>query len=533
MIVPGSDFFSARRLWVYGFFGVLLLLGLGVYADYGISWDEDLSRATGMVSLRYVAEQVNPALVAYHRDGTYPPLSEWANRDYGVVFELPACVLERLLHLEEAGQRYLLRHLLTFLVCLGGVAAVYRLGRQRFGDWRIGLIGAAWLVLSPRLFAESFYNSKDAVFMALFAVGIHTGVRLLVRPTTGRAVWHAVACAAAIDVRIMALILPAATLSLLGLRVAAGKAPAGAAGRAAGLYGLLLTGLVVAWWPYLWPAPWANLQLAFQHMSVYGWDNTVLYRGAVVRANQLPWHYAPVWIGITTPLLYLGALLVGLAAIARTALRQKMAFLEDDDNLQDLFFAALLLVPLLAIIGLHSVLYDGWRHLYFVYPVLLLVALGGWVRGGRWLSQRAPRGRLVYGLGTGLALAGTAGQMVAAHPNQQVYFNCLAGSQVATRYELDYWGLSFRQGLEYVAAHDKRPRITIQINDQVLPVAKLNLCLLPVADRQRLVFTETASQADYFISNYRWHPQPYAYPHEIHRVMVNGVRILSVFKLKN
>jgi hypothetical protein len=155
------------------------------------------------------------------------------------------------------------------------------------------------------------------------------------------------------------------------------------------------------------------------------------------------------------------------------------------------------------------------------------------VRGGRWLSQRAPGGRLVYGLGTGLALAGTAGQMVAAHPNQQVYFNCLAGSQVATGYELDYWGLSFRQGLEYVAAHDKRPRITIQINDQVLPVAKLNLCLLPVADRQRLVFTETASQADYFISNYRWHPQPYPYPHEIHRVMVNDVRILSVFKLKN
>lgn len=163
------------RPWaVYGFFGSLLLLGLGIYADYGISWDEDLSRATGMVNLRYLAEQVWPDLAIYHRDGTYPPLHEWVSRDYGALFETPAALIERLLHLEDAGDRYRLRHLLTFLVCFGGVVAVYKLGKQRFGDWRIGLLGAMWLVLSPRLFAESFYNSKDAVFTALFAIAMHT-----------------------------------------------------------------------------------------------------------------------------------------------------------------------------------------------------------------------------------------------------------------------------------------------------------------------------------------------------------------------
>lgn len=341
---------------------------------------------------------------AVYRDGTYPPLSAWPPREYGVFFEAPACLLERLLHLEDAGQRYRLRHLLTFLVCFGGVVAVYRLARQRFSDWRVGLLSAAWLVLSPRLFADSFYNSKDAVFMALFAVGMHTGVRLLVRPTAGRALWHAVACAAAIDLRIMAFVLPAATLGLLGLRTATGKISVGAVGRVLAIYLALLAVLVMAWWPYLWAAPWQNLKLAFQHLSVYNWGNTVLYQGTAVPANQLPWHYAPVWIGITTPLLYLGALLVGLAAIASTAFRQKLAFLADDNNLQDLLFAALLLLPLLAVIGLHSVLYDGWRHLYFVYPALLLLALGGWVRGWHWLSRRATWGRWAYGLGTGLAM---------------------------------------------------------------------------------------------------------------------------------
>ena len=179
--------------------------------------------------------------------------------------------------------------------------------------------------------------------------------------------------------------------------------------------------------------------------------------------------------------------------------------------MQDLFFAGLLLLPLLAVIGLHSVLYDGWRHLYFVYPALLLVALRGWVLVWQWLCA----GRLRYApmallVGTGLAMGTTTYQMVKAHPNQQVYFNYLAGPNVATAYELDYWGLSFRQGLEYVAAHDARPHIIIMTNAEVTPVARLNLLMLPAVDRQRLHFTESEREANYFISNYRWHPGPYS-----------------------
>ena len=82
-----------RRVWTYSFFSLLLLLGLCIYADYGLSWDEDLSRATGMVSLRYVAEKFSPSLVAYHQDGTYPPLHAWANREYGVFLKpRPVCL---------------------------------------------------------------------------------------------------------------------------------------------------------------------------------------------------------------------------------------------------------------------------------------------------------------------------------------------------------------------------------------------------------------------------------------------------------
>ena len=533
-LLPVSPSPLVRRVCVYGFFGLLLLLGLNIYSDYGISWDEEPSRINGLVTLRYLAELVQPSLAAYHHDGTYPPLDTWVCREYGVFFDAPVSLLERLLHLDDWGARYRLRHLCTFLVSFGGVIAVYQMGRQRFHDWRLGLLGAAWLVLSPRLFADSFYNSKDAVFMALFAVASCTGIRLLRQPTARRAGWHALACAAAIDVRVMALVLPATTLGFLALRCWSGKIAWRTALPLAALYVGLLSIGVVAGWPYLWAAPWQHMVQTLQHMSVFQWGGTVLYRGQFVSAQALPWHYAPVWISITTPPLYLGTALVGLLATLRLLRPRRWAAWADDDNLQDLFFAALLLGPLLAVIGLKSVLYDGWRHLYFVYPALLLLALRGWVLLWHWLRQagmprRAPTALL---LATGLAMAVTACQMVAAHPNQQVYFNWMVGKQVASRYELDYWGLSFRQGLEYIAIHDHRPLIKICANDEAAPIAKANRVMLPAADRQRLVFTKSVPEADYFLTNYRWHPAPYLYRHEVYQVKSGGLRILSVFKLK-
>ena len=46
------------------------------------------------------------------------------------------------------------RHLLTFLVALAGIYAVQKMADRRFSDWRIGLLAALFLILTPRLFAN-------------------------------------------------------------------------------------------------------------------------------------------------------------------------------------------------------------------------------------------------------------------------------------------------------------------------------------------------------------------------------------------
>ena len=539
-ISPAEPGPRQRRLWTGLFFGVLVLLGLWLVRDYGLSVDEAQSRSNGMVSLHYVSQHYFPGFLRAHPGLLHfqTPLQKYYDRDYGVAFELPVSFLEQVLGLTDLRDSYFLRHLCTYGVWVLGVWGVYRLGRRRFADWRLGLLGALLLVLTPRLFAEAFYNDKDVVFMALFALATNSAVALVARPSWGRAAGHALLCALTIDVRIMGVLLPLATLALLGAQLGHG-AYAGQRGRLAGqvgLYLLLLVGLTIACWPYLWEKPGANFALAFHNMSQFRWNSNVLYQGKETEAVRLPWHYASVWIGMTTPVLYLVGFLAGTFVILRQLARRGWHLYATPAEWQDLLFLGLTLAPILAIIALHSVVYDGWRQLYFVYPSLLLVALRGLVALARWRPtapasfwQRAWPRLCAATLAASLLL--TAGQMVALHPLQNVYFNFLPGRHLETRYELDYWVLSYRQGLAWIAQHDSR--LHIRVNGQMPAVLEANRQLLPDFERARLEIVANDKDADYYVTTYRWHPDPYLeYPEEVLSLRAGGQRVLSIFRTK-
>ena len=493
--------------------------------------DENQQRDIGMISLKYVAQKISPAWVA--SDGNFDkyqvPLPEFYDRDYGVAFETPVCYAERLIGFDDDGNKFLFRHLCTFLVCFGGLIAVYQLANRRFRDWRLGLLAALWLLLSPRLFADSFYNDKDAVFMAVFAIATNTAVRFLLRPTVGRAMAAAVVCAITIDVRIMGVLIPLATVALLvwrGLRAEVRWARVAGLGL---LYVGLLAGVVVALWPYLWEAPLDNFLQAFKNMSAFRWGGTVLYRGELVAATALPWHYIPVWMGITTPVFYLAAGLLGLGLVVKHLVRHHWRLWRDEQGMQDFLFLGLFLGPLLAVIVLHSVLYDGWRQLYFIYPPFILLALRGWVAAARWRPRWAGWPKALYGA-TALSMLLTAVQMVRDHPLQNVYFNLLVGPNAGERFEIDYWGVGYRNDLEYIVKHDPRP--TIKVFAPGPSPASFNRLMLPSAQRDRLLFVEVPDSADYFVTNYRGHPNPYPYDFEVHQVRADGRRVHSVFRLR-
>ncbi|MFD2785669.1 hypothetical protein [Hymenobacter rubripertinctus] len=513
-------------------FGLLLVLGAGLVPDYGVSWDEPVDRANGLVSLRYVAGLVAPEWAANQLLlQSAPPLAGYVDNDHGVLFEVPLALLDVLRPGTDPRTYYLLRHFGTWLVCLGGLGALYGLARRRFRNQYLALLTAGLFVLSPRMFAESFYNAKDLVFLAAFTLGIYTLSRLLARPTAGRALVHALATAAAIDIRILGLLLVPFTLGLLALEASWPTQPVGRGRLAvlAGGYLLLAAATTVLGWPYLWEAPLTNLLAAFGQMQRFRWDGPVWYLGRAESSLRLPWHYAPVWLLITTPVAYSLAGLAGLLALAGRLLRHPKRLLSTAAGRLDLLFGGWLLGPFVLVIGLQSVIYDGWRHLYFTYPALLLLAVGAGRQLWAWARAQSRWRPVVAALGLLAALEAvvTAGRMVAMHPQQQVYFSFLPAQVVEQQFERDYWGLAYRQGLEWLLRHQPTGRIAVDVSH--LPPFENNLALLPAADRARFVFAPE-EPGHYYITGFRFRPV-HLTPEMgrlLHTVRADGVTVLVV-----
>ena len=518
------------------FFLLFAMVGLLSLKSYGVSADEMTQRGIGLTSLNYLA---NLFQIPFLLDGAAPlqdPASIFLaqkDRDYGVAFELPAEFLVRLLQLQDA-DIYFFRHLLTFLVFFCAVFFFYRLVKERYSSQALGLLSALFLVLSPRIFGDSFFNDKDLVFMSTFVIATYTLIRFVLQPSWKTALWHALACAIAIDVRIMAIIIPAATfvtLATLVLRKDLG------ASKVAGPLGLYLTAmavLVVTFWPWLWLDPLGNLITAFKNMARFRHVIDMYFMGRIVSSGSLPWYYIPVWIGITTPILYSLLFLVGAIGTLRNLILAGKKLWINSAQLQDLLFLGLFLAPLTAVIVLNSVLYNGWRQMYFIYPAFLLVAIRGLVFL-RDLTNAKKILRNSLNVVVIISLSLTTYWMVRWHPYQYLYFNVFAGES-SKRFDVDYWGVAYTPLIKKVVSQDPSKSYSIfpiwgvwQINYWV------NMHTLPRKDTDRVVHNRSENCSDYIFTVVAGNRKQYTEKKEFElfdELKVDGQVIYTTFKRK-
>lgn len=516
---------APRYRWiVIGCFVIYAVIGIFAYNDYGISFDEPLQRQQGIISANYVMEKISP-------QNALPgviPLQSFANRNYGVLFDMPAYFLEVWLNLDaNSPSVYYLRHVMTFALFFIAVTYLYRLIAAHFKDWRLGLLGSAFLVLSPRIFAESFYNNKDVVFLSVFIIGLYYGLKFLEKKNYISAVQFALACAAAIGVRMPGIILPIAGLVFYCLEL--GKETEKFKKRFLSL--LLFIGAVIIFtitlWPTLWEYSWQNFRGAYMAMAHFPWNGQVLYFGKFVNAQQLPWHYVPVWIGITTPLLYIVLFITGVIGAITVLIKKLRERVYDKQARFCLYTLFFFFAPLGLVILSGAVLYDGWRHMYFLYAPFIILAVSGFAYVQKVIIKKLP-GRwgalLPIGIVT-LCLLVTAGQMIHRHPFENAYFNILAGNP-ENRFDVDYWGLSYRQGWEYLLKTVPDPVLNIHVNN---PPGIMNLMFFAKDYNRKIVFTPP-EQADYILTEHRYQKQLCAYKNPVKILYAGDVKVMGIYR---
>src|SRR5205814_3820648 len=118
-------------------------------------------------------------------------LPEYRDRDHGSVVEVLLITIEGALGLTYPTTLFA-RHLTVFLFFCVGLVFVYRTLARRHGSWA-GLAGGAFMVLSPRQFADAFYNSKDIPCLVAYAAATCTALGFAERPGVATALGHALA----------------------------------------------------------------------------------------------------------------------------------------------------------------------------------------------------------------------------------------------------------------------------------------------------------------------------------------------------
>jgi hypothetical protein len=208
----------------------------------------------------------------------------------------------------------------------------------------------------------------------------------------------------------------------------------------------LVLGMIIAYvtWPYIWKEPILRLLITLRVMMRFPWPGLVLFNGAYYAGIELPRSYLPTLLGfqLTIPLLLF--LLTGFGVALWQILRKK--------KIHEVFLLSLLWfgLPFTAVLVGQPYMYDNFRQLFFILPPLFLLAGLGIDLTLKYLRHPILRLTMV-----GLTALPLVISMVVLHPYEYIYYNELSGGISTTfrRYEMDYWGTSFREVSEYLNTH--------------------------------------------------------------------------------
>lgn len=519
-----------RKLLVILFFAVFFVYGCLVFKDYGISVDEYTQRRHSLVTYKAMF----PSIAEYAGDTVdfkgIPSMEQYGEAAYyGVTMQLPCVAIEHLFgfNLDE-GTVFYIRHFYNFLLFFIGAIYFYRTCYFFTKRRSYALLGTLMLIVSPRILADSFYNVKDSVCLSLCLISMFYCVKCIDKPRIKNFILMALFCALCANIRIVGAVVLASALIVAFI-----KSIVDGYWKKLLLYCTLgiaaCFGVYIAFTPSAWTNTISTVEKIFSMFSNYTkMPGNSLYNGSIVTGDMLSRKYLFLWIGITTPVVYLLLFFIGLLDDFRLG----AAVICKKQKLDGLFYGKLFIgmamtAPIVYVVIFRPVLYNGWRHFYFIYGMIIINALFGLL----WLERLLGQSKLRY-LHRSVLAAGIIGTMIwigVNHPYEYVYFNPFVRSQVAENYDRDYWAVSEKDALQMICDYDQSEQIKVKA------YTDLGSRFLSKEDRERLVFVEDSQEADYVIEGYRdtgekeRYSKYYLYD-EIGKITVDGYRICSVFK---
>ncbi len=442
-----------KNLRKYFIFFIFLVIGLSIYKDFGFNIDEKFHRSNGFYWLRYIAEffgLTELSIIANDKLANIPAFTlssvDYYNK-YGIVFDVPAAIIEILFKLDSPIDYYHARHLLTFLYFFISLIFLYKVLLNRFKSDYIAILGVLLLFITPRIFGDSFQNNKDIIFLSFTIISTYFCFKILEKNKKKNIFLFCFFSAIATSLRLFGVFLPISLIAIQLILIKKENYKALVKNILLIVFYFIIFLILV--WPLLWENSLSNFLSYFKILDDY-FGAKVFFGGNYYESDQLPYYYLPFWIIISTPLLHLLLFFHGFLIMSKRFFSRLINFNENNlypdfwrskNEMKDFFILFNFLAILFGLIFFNIKLYNSWRIGYFLYFFIIYFC----VYDLSFLFNKRKFDKIKI-IGFKLILFSliiyTSLRIIVYHPYQSFYFNALVPKIIKDNVEVDYTGLS-------------------------------------------------------------------------------------------
>jgi len=528
------------------FFCFYLTTGILVVGDYSVTPDEPLHRTNGFISLKYISDFFGLNINLSDHFKKIPDLHNDWRKTYGVIFDLPLAFLEVVFNLDNKSDIFLLRHFFTFFTFFVSSVFFYFLIHDNLRSKALAFIGVLILITSPRMFSHSFYNSKDIIFLSLMIIAVYYSLKTLKNFGYKNLFLSCLFCALATNIRIIGLYLPLLIFFFYYFKEK--KNNEINTYYFFTLYFSIYFIILYLIWPFLWNNPIGNFFFVLSESMNYPswWDFKTFYLGQYLDPENLPWHYFFIWFGVTTPPIFLLLILFGImyfikeyfSYFLKIKLNSDIFLWKNENGMIDLFFFLLFFTPLFFVICLNSTMYNGWRHLYFLYPFFILLSLSFLCR---LKEKKYIRLFKIFLLIIFFQCFSNIFFIYKSHPVQNVYFNSVFKKYVKGKLPVDYWGVGNKKTIDNLLSKKQNLKISVASYTNLFNIELFTKnAKRPYSENLKVFGTSKNSKniTNYIFTNYYYDRDPkneesYRVPKEFqsyYKLIIDDILVNEVFK---
>ena len=542
---------NKNKLILCTFFGFYLLLGFITYDDYGISIEEHTQLYFGAHWLNYI---VNFFEIDAFKDKILEKIGKFSNDPalpdpkifnyYGPIFDVPTAFIDVLFNIQKTSLYFKYRHFLVFFVFYSSSIVFFKILIKRFKNFPISFLGTIIYIFSPRIYGDSFHNNKDIIFLSLVVFAIFFAFKVFEKKRIKNIILFSLFASIATSTRVMGLFLPVSFIIFLYLEKLNNKSISNIKLILITFFSYLI--FLFIHWPYLWEAPISNFFQFISNSKNLFFSYYILFNGKYILSTSLPDSFIFTWIGISTPILNLflislGIFFIGKRLFSRFILIDKIKYNESDfwrsnNEMKDYYIFFNLISIFSLLIFLNVPLVSGWRHLYFLNILMVYIATYSLMIFSIKYKQNIYRLFIVVLV----LLTPNFYKLIILHPFQSLYFNEILNSKKKNSFLIDREGLTQLKSIHKIlniAADDKKINIA---SASYIPYYRTKNALSE-KNKNRVNFVGTEyDKADYIYNNYVYEVDPkynkkYNIPSnfkKVYQLELNGIKMYEIYKKK-